>query len=221
MSAPSTSLEEPCKAGRLAEKAASLFQEERGSRMTFIPLHSPLQPSNAALFERNRKVREEDETEMDPLPNPFPDFLPSTISLVSEGLLPWTKSCATQVIKVYSEDNSSRAVEVPSDTIARDICQLFILKNQCRDDHSWTLFEQIPHLSIERTIEDHECVMEVQSGWGMDSHCCLYFRKNYAKYEFFKKPLVSVIDLLRFGRSSGVKISRFLKIDYTETQQGI
>ncbi|TRY90039.1 hypothetical protein DNTS_012418 [Danionella cerebrum] len=96
---------------------------------------------------------------------------------------------STVVIKVYSEDNSSRAVEVPSDTIARDICQLFILKNQCRDDHSWTLFEQIPHLSIERTIEDHECVMEVQSGWGMDSHCCLYFRKNYAKYEFFKKPL--------------------------------
>ncbi|TRY90042.1 hypothetical protein DNTS_012418 [Danionella cerebrum] len=85
--APSTSLEEPCKAGRLAEKAASLFQEERGSRMTFIPLHSPLQPSNAALFERNRKVREEDETEMDPLPNPFPDFLPSTISLVSEAVM--------------------------------------------------------------------------------------------------------------------------------------
>uniref|UniRef100_A0A673FNF4 Growth factor receptor-bound protein 14-like n=1 Tax=Sinocyclocheilus rhinocerous TaxID=307959 RepID=A0A673FNF4_9TELE len=94
-----------------------------------------------------------------------------------------------QVIKVYSEDHTSRAVEVPSDITARDICQLFILKNHCIDDHSWTLFEQMPHLSIERTIEDHESVMEVQSGWGMDSHCCLYFRKNYAKYEFFKKPL--------------------------------
>uniref|UniRef100_A0A671SME2 Growth factor receptor bound protein 14 n=1 Tax=Sinocyclocheilus anshuiensis TaxID=1608454 RepID=A0A671SME2_9TELE len=98
-------------------------------------------------------------------------------------------STVLQVIKVYSEDNTSRAVEVPSDITARDICQLFILKNHCIDDHSWTLFEQIPHLSIERTIEDHESVMEVQSGWGMDSHCCLYFRKNYAKYEFFKKPL--------------------------------
>uniref|UniRef100_A0A8C1XEH2 Growth factor receptor bound protein 14 n=1 Tax=Cyprinus carpio TaxID=7962 RepID=A0A8C1XEH2_CYPCA len=98
-------------------------------------------------------------------------------------------STVLQVIKVYSEDNTSRAVEVPSDITARDICQLFILKNHCIDDHSWTLFEQIPHLSIERTIEDHESVIEVQSGWGMDSHCCLYFRKNYAKYEFFKKPL--------------------------------
>uniref|UniRef100_A0A8C2HHX8 Growth factor receptor bound protein 14 n=1 Tax=Cyprinus carpio TaxID=7962 RepID=A0A8C2HHX8_CYPCA len=97
-------------------------------------------------------------------------------------------STVLQVIKVYSEDNTSRAVEVPSDITARDICQLFILKNHCIDDHSWTLFEQIPHLSIERTIEDHESVMEVQAGWGMDSQCCLYFRKNYAKYEFFKKP---------------------------------
>uniref|UniRef100_A0A8C1N2V3 Growth factor receptor bound protein 14 n=1 Tax=Cyprinus carpio TaxID=7962 RepID=A0A8C1N2V3_CYPCA len=115
-------------------------------------------------------------------------------SLVSSKLVfnfDWFRLFSTvlQVIKVYSEDNTSRAVEVPSDITARDICQLFILKNHCIDDHSWTLFEQIPHMSIERTIEDHESVMEVQSGWGMDSHCCLYFRKNYAKYEFFKKPL--------------------------------
>uniref|UniRef100_A0AAQ5X268 Growth factor receptor bound protein 14 n=1 Tax=Amphiprion ocellaris TaxID=80972 RepID=A0AAQ5X268_AMPOC len=40
-----------------------------------------------------------------------------------------------------------------------------------------------------RTIEDHESVMEVSSGWGMDSDSRLYFRKNYAKYEFFKRPL--------------------------------
>uniref|UniRef100_A0A673CUQ6 Growth factor receptor bound protein 14 n=1 Tax=Sphaeramia orbicularis TaxID=375764 RepID=A0A673CUQ6_9TELE len=94
-----------------------------------------------------------------------------------------------QVIKVYNEDNTSRAVEVPSDITARDVCQLFILKNHCIDDHSWTLFEHLSHLGIERTIEDHECVMEVLSGWGMDTDSRLYFRKNYAKYEFFRKPL--------------------------------
>ncbi|RXN22968.1 growth factor receptor-bound 14-like isoform X1 [Labeo rohita] len=176
----------------LGEKAA-IFRGARGSGnvvgSAFIPLRSPLQPPNAALFKGNRKSREVDDTQMGPVQNPFPELLPSAVSLVSECLLPWTKNSATQVIKVYSEDNTSRAVEVPSDITARDICQLFILKNHCIDDHSWTLFEQIPHLSIERTIEDHESVMEVQSGWGMDSHCCLYFRKNYAKYEFFKKPL--------------------------------
>lgn len=45
-------------------------------------------------------------------------------------------------------------------------------------------------LLSERIIEDHESVLEVQSNWGMDSDSRLYFRKNYAKYEFFKKPLV-------------------------------
>lgn len=34
--------------------------------------------------------------------------------------------------------------------------------------------------------------MEVLSGWGVDTDSRLYFRKNYAKYEFFRKPLVSV-----------------------------
>lgn len=56
-----------------------------------------------------------------------------------------------QVIKVYNEDNTSRAVEVPSDITARDICQLFVLKNHYIDDHSWTLFEQLAHLGIGKT----------------------------------------------------------------------
>lgn len=53
-------------------------------------------------------------------------------------------------------------------------------------------FCSTPVFSPERTIEDHEYVMDVQSGRGMDTDSRLYFRKNYAKYEFFKKPLVSM-----------------------------
>ncbi|XP_057192124.1 growth factor receptor-bound protein 14 isoform X2 [Triplophysa rosa] len=201
MNAMNDSLGETHTSGSHGERAA-IFRGARGSENvgpTLIPLRSPLQPPNAhhnktspaasMLFKGNRKCKEGAEAQMGPVPNPFPELLPAAVSLVSECLLPWTKNSASQVIKVYSEDNTSRAVEVPSDITARDICQLFILKNHCVDDHSWTLFEHIPHLGIERTIEDHEPVMEVQSSWGMDSHCCLYFRKNYAKYEFFKKPL--------------------------------
>ncbi|KAM6079043.1 growth factor receptor-bound protein 14 isoform 8-T11 [Theristicus caerulescens] len=93
------------------------------------------------------------------------------------------------VIKVYSEDDTSRALEVPSDITARDVCQLLILKNHYIDDHSWTLFEQLSHTGLGRAIEDHELVMEVQSNWVMEEENKLYFRKNYAKYEFFKNPL--------------------------------
>lgn len=46
----------------------------------------------------------------------------------------------------------------------------------------------------ERTIEDHESVLEVLSGWGMDADSRLCFRKNFAKYEFFRKPLVSLLE---------------------------
>lgn len=53
-----------------------------------------------------------------------------------------------QVIKVYSEDDTSRALEVPSDITARDVCQLLILKNHYIDDHSWTLFEQLTHTGL-------------------------------------------------------------------------
>lgn len=53
-----------------------------------------------------------------------------------------------QVIKVYSEDETSRALEVPSDITARDLCQLLILKNHYVDDHSWTLFEHLTCLGL-------------------------------------------------------------------------
>ncbi|XP_040532779.1 growth factor receptor-bound protein 14 isoform X1 [Gallus gallus] len=94
-----------------------------------------------------------------------------------------------RVIKVYSEDDSSKTLEIPSDITARDVCQLLILKNHYIDDHNWTLFEELTHTGLERPIEDHELVMEVQSNWGMEEENKFYFRKNYAKYEFFKNPV--------------------------------
>lgn len=52
------------------------------------------------------------------------------------------------MIKVYSEDETSRALEVPSDITARDVCQLLILKNHYVDDNSWTLFEYLSHTGV-------------------------------------------------------------------------
>ncbi|CAJ1079317.1 growth factor receptor-bound protein 14 isoform X1 [Xyrichtys novacula] len=199
MSDMNNTLDEIHTSGRLGEKA-EIFQSGRGNVSGFpspalIPLQAPLLTPNAQkirtrLCKGNRNDEEGEESFSPPPPNLFPELIPSTISpLVSECLLPWTKSSATQVIKVYNEDNTSRAVEVPSDITARDVCQLFVLKNHCIDDHSWTLFEHLSHLGIERIIEDHESVMEVLSGWGMDTDCRLYFRKNFAKYEFFRNTL--------------------------------
>nr|XP_057937933.1 growth factor receptor-bound protein 14 isoform X2 [Doryrhamphus excisus] len=94
-----------------------------------------------------------------------------------------------RVIKIYHEDNSSRAVEVPSDIVARDICQLFASKSLCMDEQCLTLYEHLTPLGMERIIEDHESIMEVTSCWGMNADNRLHFRRNYSKYEFFRNPL--------------------------------
>ncbi|XP_071475225.1 growth factor receptor-bound protein 14 isoform X1 [Marmota flaviventris] len=137
-----------------------------------------------------RKKKDLDVLEMPSIPNPFPELCCSPFtSVLSSGLLSKGNSRKKQVIKVYSEDETSRALEIPSDITARDVCQLLILKNHYIDDHSWTLFEHLPHIGLERTLEDHELVIEVLSNWGMEEENKLYFRKNYAKYEFFKNPM--------------------------------
>ncbi|XP_075036843.1 growth factor receptor-bound protein 14 isoform X3 [Mixophyes fleayi] len=93
-----------------------------------------------------------------------------------------------QVIKVFSEDGTSRALEVPNDITALNVCQLLIQKNHYIDDQNWTLIEQLSTLCLERILEDHELVIEVQSKWDMEEDCRFCFRKYYTKYEFFKNP---------------------------------
>ncbi|XP_057601767.1 growth factor receptor-bound protein 14 isoform X4 [Hippopotamus amphibius kiboko] len=156
-----------------------------------------------------RKKKDLDVLEMPSIPNPFPELCCSPFtSVLSAGLFPKANSRKKQVIKVYSEDETSRALEVPSDITARDVCQLLILKNHYIDDHSWTLFEHLPHIGLERTVEDHELVIEVLSNWGMEEENKLYFRKNYAKYEFFKNPMYFFPEhMVSFATESNGEIS--------------
>ncbi|XP_039208720.1 growth factor receptor-bound protein 14 isoform X2 [Crotalus tigris] len=135
--------------------------------------------------------------EIPPIPNPFPELCVSPFtSVLSASLLPKANPRIKQVIKVYSEDETSRAFEIPSDITARDLCQLLILKNHYVDDHSWTLFERLTYLGLERIVEDHEVIVEVHSRWGIEEGNKFYFRKNYAKYEFFKNPEIFFPDHL-------------------------
>ncbi|KAL7991678.1 hypothetical protein Chor_015934, partial [Crotalus horridus] len=48
----------------------------------------------------------------------------------------------------------------------------------------------------ERIVEDHEVIVEVHSKWGIEEGNKFYFRKNYAKYEFFKNPEIFFPDHL-------------------------
>ncbi|XP_060916210.1 growth factor receptor-bound protein 10-like [Labrus mixtus] len=120
---------------------------------------------------------------MPAIPNPFPELCSPAGSPVLGSILT-SDNC---IVKVWSEDGAGKVVEIPADMTSRDICQLLVYKSHCLDDNAWTLVEHHPVLGLERCLEDHELVVQVQASMGSDSK--FLFRKNYAKYEFFRNPL--------------------------------
>uniref|UniRef100_A0A7N6B1E2 Growth factor receptor-bound protein 10b n=1 Tax=Anabas testudineus TaxID=64144 RepID=A0A7N6B1E2_ANATE len=120
------------------------------------------------------------------IPNPFPELCsPASSPVLSPGSLPPGEPSTGKYI--FSEDGMGKVVEIPADMTARDLCQLLVYKSHCVDDNSWALVEHHPLLGLERCLEDHELVVQVQASMNSDSR--FLFRKNYAKYEFFRSPL--------------------------------
>uniref|UniRef100_A0A8C9VGA3 Growth factor receptor bound protein 10 n=1 Tax=Scleropages formosus TaxID=113540 RepID=A0A8C9VGA3_SCLFO len=156
---------------------------------------SPLQPTSPRQRVRRsqpmhihavRRLQEEEQqlrpSSLPAIPNPFPELCsPAGSPVLSPGSLPQCQP------SVFSEDGTGKVVEIPADMTARDLCQLLIYRSHCVDDSSWTLVEHHPLLSLERCLEDHELVAQVQAS--MTSESKFLFRKNYAKYEFFRNPL--------------------------------
>uniref|UniRef100_A0A2K6UBP3 Growth factor receptor bound protein 10 n=1 Tax=Saimiri boliviensis boliviensis TaxID=39432 RepID=A0A2K6UBP3_SAIBB len=139
-----------------------------------------------------RRLQEEDQqfrtSSLPAIPNPFPELCgPGSPPVLTPGSLPPSQAAAKQDVKVFSEDGTSKVVEILADMTARDLCQLLVYKSHCVDDNSWTLVEHHPHLGLERCLEDHEVVVQVESTMASESK--FIFRKNYAKYEFFKNPM--------------------------------
>ncbi|CAL8356607.1 unnamed protein product [Arctogadus glacialis] len=122
------------------------------------------------------------------IPNPFPELCsPAGSPVLSPGSLPpGEPPSGTSIVKIFSEDGMGKVVEIPADMTARDLCQLLVYKSHCVDDNSWALVEHHPLLGLERCLEDHELVVQVQAS--MSSESRFLFRKNYAKYEFFRNP---------------------------------
>lgn len=146
------------------------------------------QPMHIAAVRRLQEEEQQFRTSSLPaIPNPFPELCsPTSSPVLSPGSLPQGKPNAKYIIKVYSEDGTSKAVEIPASMTARDVSQLLVYRSHCVDDNCWTLVEHHSQLGLERCLEDHELVAQVQSTMGTDSK--FLFRKNYAKYEFFKNP---------------------------------
>ncbi|XP_028332126.1 growth factor receptor-bound protein 7 [Gouania willdenowi] len=121
------------------------------------------------------------------IPNPFPELCSPSKSPVLTSSYPPQPS-DKYLIKVYGEDNHSRSVWIPSGSTAREVCHLLVHTAHCSDQENWALLELHPSLGLERCLEDHEVVLEVQGTWSLKGDTRFMFCKNYAKYEFFRKP---------------------------------
>ncbi|XP_031416734.1 growth factor receptor-bound protein 7 isoform X1 [Clupea harengus] len=164
-----------------------------GSTLSLTPLipctSAPLRrslPQSIPLRSRN----ETKATQAPSIPNPFPELCSPSNSPVLIGSLAG-KSIPSEkdshVVQVYGEDTLGRSLSVLSGATARDVCQMLVQTAHCSDQESWALIELHPSLGLERCLEDHERVVDIQSSWPADGSTKLLFRKNYAKYEFFKK----------------------------------
>lgn len=147
-------------------------------------------PRSQPLTIRNRQShRDSRPLSMPSIPNPFPELCSPSHSPVRVGSLVSTPTEEdAHVVKVFGEGAHCRSVLVSSGSTARDVCHIVVESAHCTDEENWALIEQHPSLGLERCLEDHEVVAQVQSSWPQDGETKLYFRKNYAKYEFFKKP---------------------------------
>ncbi|KAG8442710.1 hypothetical protein GDO86_011489 [Hymenochirus boettgeri] len=156
-----------------------------------MPQIQKLQRSQPVHIQAVRRLQEEHlrTSSLPAIPNPFPELCtPASSPVHASGSLPKNQPiCKKSVVKVFSEDGTSKMIEILADMTARDFCQLLVYQSHCVDDNSWTLVEHHPHLGLERCLEDHEMVVQVQSS--MSSESKFLFRKNYAKYEFFKNPV--------------------------------
>ncbi|XP_066554729.1 growth factor receptor-bound protein 7 isoform X2 [Amia ocellicauda] len=150
--------------------------------------------SKPLSINNNRFKGEESQTTSVPsIPNPFPELCSPSHSpiLIGSPMGNGTSPASgTHVVKVFGEDGRSRSLWVPAGATARDVCHLLVQRAHCADQENWALIELHPSLGLERCLEDHETVVEVQATWPLEGDSKLLFRKNFAKYEFFKKPML-------------------------------
>uniref|UniRef100_H3D2S5 Growth factor receptor bound protein 7 n=1 Tax=Tetraodon nigroviridis TaxID=99883 RepID=H3D2S5_TETNG len=151
-----------------------------------------------------RVRRESFSSSVPSIPNPFPELCSPSKSPVLISSLP-PQSSDKHLIKVYSEDSHSRSVWVSSAATAREVCHMLVQTAHCSDQENWALLEVHPTLGLERCLEDHEVVLEVQASWSIKSDTRFVFCKNYAKYEFFRKPMLFFPECMISDSAEAVK----------------
>ncbi|XP_071476919.1 growth factor receptor-bound protein 14-like [Diadema antillarum] len=91
-------------------------------------------------------------------------------------------------LKVLSEDGTTKICQVDGSHRVEEICRQMVSRNHTLNDKSWSLIEELTDLDLERTLEDHESVLEVYKHHLNCTSSKLHFRKDFRKYEMFCSP---------------------------------
>ncbi|XP_037547198.1 growth factor receptor-bound protein 7 [Nematolebias whitei] len=161
------------------------------SSLTLAPLvppdPRPIRRSQPILITSNRPKGSDPFSSVPSIPNPFPELCSPSGSSALISSLP-QQSTDKHLVRVYGEDVHCKSLWVPRRATARDVCHLLVQTAHCTDQENWALLEHHPSLALERCLEDHEVVLDVQGTWSPKNNTRFVFCKNYAKYEFFRNP---------------------------------
>ncbi|CAL8303419.1 unnamed protein product [Lota lota] len=147
------------------------------------------------------------------IPNPFPELCSPAQSPVLIGSVP-PSSSDKHLIRVFGEDSYSRSLWVSRGATAKEVCHLLVQTAHCSDQENWALIEFHLSRGLERCLEDHEMVLQVQTSWSIKTDAKLLFRKNYAKYEFFRTPALFFPEAMisdSADASHGIKSSELIQ----------
>ncbi|XP_019729995.1 growth factor receptor-bound protein 7 isoform X2 [Hippocampus comes] len=189
----------------------------------------PINIAGGAFVTSRSNWRERLSSSAPPVPNPFPELcgltrspVPSaTASLAAGDKRQQQQQCQKRtsepskwspqnldegkLLKVFGEDEHGRSLRVSDGATAMDVCRMLMTTGGCSEREHWALMEVHPALGLERCLEDHEAVLEVQASWAVKAETRLVFCKNYAKYEFFRKPALFFPDAMISDSADGGK----------------
>ena len=96
-------------------------------------------------------------------------------------------------IKFVTPGRSYKTVVVEEGMTSSMVCHLLVVNNHfdVSPNWPWVLVEQLGDVSLERELEDHECVVTVYSTWPRDHNNEFLLKQNEKKYDLFEDPLVS------------------------------
>ena len=92
------------------------------------------------------------------------------------------------VLKIYDINMSYKMVIIDGNMTSRSVCSVMAEKNHQIPGPNWCLVELLGSLGLERTIEDHERVLDVLSHWPRQHSNVIIFKNISEKYLLLKKP---------------------------------